>query len=106
MLGLILTTIVVIAAIVCVGGFYYWRRKAALNVPAKESDLLDTHLTLKHDLPNGTGRMYIDGKLYKVKAPGFLAAGDSVRITDFDGDILVIQPNRFKKPALLVADVS
>lgn len=105
MLGLILITIVV-AAMVCMGGFYYWHRKSALNVPATESDLLDTHLTLKHDLPNGTGRIYIDGKLYKVKAPGFLAAGDSVRITDFNNDTLVIQPNKFKKLTLQTAELS
>lgn len=109
MLGFIVSAIIILTVAIMLGGvaWYYWQRKKTLDaVPNTENHLLDMHLTLKHDLPNGTGRIYIEGKLYKVKAPGFLAAGDSVRITDFEQGVLLIQPNKFQNMALQTAEAS
>lgn len=97
----ITTGLVLVAAGLAALVFYKRKQARAEPVSAVDPDgLLDTNLTLKHDLPYGTGRIYVDGKLWKVRSDGRLEAGQSVRITDLDGDTLIIQPNKFTQAAL------
>lgn len=90
-----LASVLLVLALVVFIGLWWQRRQPVMPVGNPAMALLDHQLTLKHDLPQGTGRVHIDGKLWKVRAGGPLVAGSRVRVTDLDGDTLLIQPNQF-----------
>ena len=80
-------------------GLWLRRQRPTRTVPLIQdqlpgNELIDHALVLKHDLPYGTGRVQIGERLWKVRGEGNLRAGAEVRVTDVDGDTLLIQEKR------------
>jgi membrane protein implicated in regulation of membrane protease activity len=93
-----LTVFVLLSCALGAVHFLWFYRKsqpeeATYLVAEETSQLIDQSVVLKHDLPYGTGRVHVEGKLWKVRAEGALQKGMAVRITDVEGDTLIIQPN-------------
>lgn len=103
MSGLTSALVVLIVAAVAIAAAVLYKRnraQAATESALDPQDLLDTNFTLKHELPYGTGLVYIDGNLWKVRSDGRLLAGQNVRITDINAGTLMIQPNKLTQAAL------